>query len=50
MKHITNIYKCKYCGKKMSTYDYETYHGFCGKCREIQDWKKLLKEVKDLKK
>ena len=43
-------YKCKYCGQKMLTFDYELNNGYCGKCREILDWKKILDNIKDLKK
>jgi hypothetical protein len=38
---------CQYCQKPMSEFDYETYHGLCGKCREIVDWKQILKHVKN---
>jgi len=40
-------YKCKYCGKKMHKYDYENYNGYCGKCREILEWKRTLDHVKE---
>ena len=43
-------FKCKYCGKKMHKLDYEIYFGYCGKCREILDWKKTLKDIKEFKK
>jgi len=42
--------KCKYCGKKMNEFDHETYKGYCGKCREVLDWKKILSDIKGLKK
>ena len=44
-----NKYKCKYCGKEMSKFDYETYNGYCGKCREVMDWKKVLGDLKEYK-
>ena len=40
-------HKCKYCSKIMSKFDYETYEGYCGKCREILDWKYILSEYKE---
>jgi transcription initiation factor TFIIIB Brf1 subunit/transcription initiation factor TFIIB len=43
-------YKCKYCGKEMRKYDYETYKGYCGKCREVIDWKQILSNLKDYEK
>jgi hypothetical protein len=43
-------YKCKYCGKKMHEIDFKLYNGYCGKCREIIDWKKTLEGLKDFKK
>ena len=43
-------YKCKYCGKKMHKFDYEMYNGYCGKCREIMDWKKTLDNIKEYEK
>ena len=48
MKETEN--KCKYCGKKMQKFDYEMNNGYCGKCREILDWKKTLDNIKDFKK
>jgi hypothetical protein len=41
---------CKYCGKKMNKIDYEINKGYCGKCREILDWKKTLSDMKEFKK
>ena len=41
---------CKYCSKKMHKIDYEMYNGYCGKCREILDWKKTLNGIKEYKK
>ena len=42
-------YNCKYCGKKMHKFDYETYKGYCGKCREEvrrgQSWEKRYHSV-----
>jgi len=43
-------YKCKYCGRKMIKFDYENYNGYCGKCREIVEWKKTLEQIKEFKK
>jgi len=43
-------YLCKYCGKKMHKGDFELYNGYCGKCREVLDWKKTLDHIKDIKK
>jgi len=43
-------YKCKYCGKKIHKIGYEINNGYCGKCREVQDWKKTLGDLKDFKK
>ena len=40
-------YKCKYCGKEMHKFDYETYKGYCGKCREVMDWKQILSNLKE---
>jgi hypothetical protein len=37
---------CKYCGNPMNPFDYETYNGYCGKCRELKDWEKILKDFK----
>jgi hypothetical protein len=31
----------------MNPVEYDLYHGYCGKCRDVIDWKKLLKEYKD---
>ncbi len=39
-------YRCQYCGSKMSKYDFETFGGICGKCRDILDWKDILKQMK----
>ena len=40
-------YQCKYCGKKMNKIEYDMYHGYCVKCREIIDWKQILSEYKN---
>ncbi len=32
----------------MHKFDYENYNGYCGKCREILEWKRTLKHVKDI--
>lgn len=42
-------YRCKYCGKIMSSFDYDTFKGYCGNCRNILDWKKILTDVKEFK-
>ena len=34
----------------MHKFDFETYKGYCGKCREILDLKKILGDVKEFKK
>jgi len=47
MKMNKKQYVCKYCGKKMHKVDFENYNGYCGKCREILDWKKTLNHIKD---
>jgi len=31
----------------MSIYDFETFKGYCGNCRDIIDWKKILDNVKE---
>jgi len=38
---------CKYCQKPISKFDYESYHGICGKCREVADWKQILRQAKN---
>ena len=43
-------YTCKYCGKKMNQFEYETYNGYCGKCREVLDWKRILGNIKESEK
>ena len=43
-------YKCKYCGQKMQKFDFEMNNGYCGKCRDILDWKKNLDNMKDFEK
>ena len=43
-------YKCNYCGTKMRKLDYEMHNGYCGKCREILDWKRTLDNIKEFKK
>jgi len=45
-KDNESSFHCLYCGKKMSKFDFETYHGVCGKCREVVDWKQVLKEFR----
>ena len=44
-----NEYKCKYCGNKMNEFEFKNYKGYCGKCREVLDWKKMLNNIKELK-
>ena len=46
----SNEYNCKYCGKKMHKFDYEMYKGYCGKCREILEWKRTIDNIKEYKK
>ena len=43
-------YKCKYCGDSMNKFDFENYNGYCGKCRDVIDWKNILDNIKDYKK
>ena len=43
-------YRCKYCGKVMHKFEYETYKGYCGKCREVIDWKHILSHLKEFEK
>ena len=43
-------YNCKYCGKKMNKFEYEMYKGYCGKCREVLDWKSILSDYKEFEK
>ncbi|MDG6219298.1 MAG: hypothetical protein QCI00_07645 [Candidatus Thermoplasmatota archaeon] len=43
-------YICKYCGRKMNKIDFEINKGYCGKCREVMDWKQVLDEYKTLNK
>jgi len=43
-------FRCRYCGVKMSKFDFEMNNGYCGKCREVLDWKKTLKDFKEFKK
>lgn len=49
-KKTNKEYKCKYCGKKMHKINYEMYNGYCGKCREILDWKRTLDNIKYIEK
>lgn len=37
--------KCKYCGDKISDFDYKNNNGLCLKCNEVQDWKNILKDI-----
>lgn len=37
---------CKYCKKPMNKIEYEMYKGYCLKCRDIKDWKQILKDTK----
>jgi transcription initiation factor TFIIIB Brf1 subunit/transcription initiation factor TFIIB len=50
LKEKEQEYKCKYCGIKMYKFDYENYNGYCGKCKEILEWKKILENTKKFKK
>ena len=34
----------------MSKFDYEMNNGYCGKCKEIIEWKRTLDHIKDFKK
>jgi hypothetical protein len=43
-------YQCKYCGKKINKIDYEINNGYCGKCKETIEWKKVLSHIKEYKK
>lgn len=48
---MNNIkYTCKYCKSRMNEYDYKEYNGYCGKCREVIDWKRILEDIGDYKK
>jgi len=42
-----NIFNCKYCGKKMHKFDFNFNNGYCGKCKEVLDWKRILGDLKD---
>jgi hypothetical protein len=44
------VYKCRYCSKKIHRLDYEINNGYCGKCKEVMDWKRTLSDLKDLEK
>lgn len=48
-KQPEKLYKCGYCGKKIHKIDYELNHGYCGKCREIIEWKQILGDIKEYK-
>jgi hypothetical protein len=39
-------FRCRYCAKKMNPFDFKTFHGICGKCRETVDWKDILDQLK----
>jgi hypothetical protein len=43
-------YRYKYCGEKMHEVDYKTHRGYCGKYREILDWKHNLGDLKEYEK
>lgn len=43
-------YNCKYCGKKMHKIDYDMYNGYCGKCRDLLEWKRTLTDLKEYEK
>ena len=50
VKKNSKEFLCKYCGRKMHRIDFEMYNGYCGRCREILDWKKTLGDLKDFEK
>jgi hypothetical protein len=43
------VYIYNYCSNKMNEFDYKTYNEYCGKCREILDWKNILSDIKEVK-
>lgn len=43
-------YKCKYCGRKIHKFDHDHNHGYCGKCKNVVEWKRTLDHVKEFKK
>jgi len=34
----------------MHKIDFEIFNGYCGKCREVIDWKTILGDIKDYEK
>ena len=50
MSENNKEYRCKYCKKKMNKIDYEMHNGYCGKCREVRDWKQVHGDYKKIKK
>ena len=46
---VEREHKCEYCGIKMQKFNYEINKGYCGKCRELMDWKDILDDIKELK-
>ena len=34
----------------MNKFDYELNKGYCGKCRDILEWKKTIDHIKDFEK
>ena len=45
-----DLYLCNYCGKKINKIDYKINNGYCGKCKETIEWKKVLGQIKEYKK
>ncbi len=42
--------KCAYCGKTIHKIEAEINNGYCSKCAQTKEWKKLLKDVDSLQK
>jgi hypothetical protein len=34
----------------MHKFDYDMYNGYCGKCRDILDWKRALAHIEEYEK
>ena len=47
---MVKSYRCKYCGNKISEYDFNVYNRYCGKSREVIDWKKILEGSEEMNK
>ena len=43
---VESSFQCKYCKKPLSKVEYELSDGYCLQCKDIQDWKHILKERK----